>query len=700
MKKLLILLLTTFGAQSMLFATSRIQVEVSSEMPSDTIKTKEKKSEVVLTEVTVEAARVVQKPDGQVIFPSKKQCETSNNGYSLLAKLALPRLRVDEMMHTITALNNKGEVQIRINGALASKDEMISLNPVQIKSIEFVDNPSIRYGENVGYVLNIRTLKATYGGVVGINLSNSLTAVNGDHTAYAKLNRGNSEFSLSYNFAYQDFKGNRTTSKADYLLNDGTHYIISRNDISARTRFFMNGLQLKYSLADSASYHFQAAFSTDFSNTPNADKTYNTLTPTAVWLSELRTSDHSFTPTLDLFYYHKLGKTASLTANVVGTAIRTKENNYHKEELPYIYKVDGRMRSLYTELIYEQNLRPVTLSAGMKGTLKRIENTYTGDVQSLNKMDYSTFYTFVEVKGKWAKLSYMTGVGLTNARYKQSDAKYNYSLFRPKISLNYALTPSFAVKYSFETYEHISRIAMISNTKIRENSREWRVGNPNIVPNRVVAQSINFSYTLPRFYNMVDVNLRINSNPNMSKYIRTEDDQFYYMQANQKSIKMFYVSDYFNFKIIPDVLEITLSGGIYRFLNKGDDYKHYLTSYNFQANVNAYLGRWVLTAYADNGWKFCEGESQSHSGSAIYVGGSYQVGNLQLSLYLQNPFMQHPKMEHSYILNRYVNKESIVRGSQFGNLINFNLAWKLEFGHRKHNGKDHQMRKDKDTGIM
>ena len=43
----------------------------------------------------------------------------------------------------------------------------------------------------------------------------------------------------------------------------------------------------------------------------------------------------------------------------MGTTIGTKANNYLKEVSPYIYNVDGQMRSLYSELIYEHQLRPL-----------------------------------------------------------------------------------------------------------------------------------------------------------------------------------------------------------------------------------------------------------------------------------------------------------------------------------------------------
>jgi hypothetical protein len=668
---------------------------------SDTVQTNKNEKPVKLSGVTIEATRVIQKPDGQLIFPSKTQRNSSTNGYSLLAKLSLPRIRINETMHTITALNNNGDVQIRINGVIATKTELINMNPKLVKNIEFIDNPGVRYGENVGYVLNIRTAKSKQGGAIGIDLNNALTTKSSDNTAFIKFNRGNSELSFSYSFNYQDFKGSRTKEEANYQLSNNTSYYIERNDLSSRNRTVRNGFQLKYNLADSAlSYVFQASLSNDFNHSLNNDKTYQMFTPEGNFLSESRNSERSFSPVLDLYYYRKLGKSNNITANIVGTTIGTKANNYLKEVSPYIYNVDGQMRSLYSELIYEHQLRPFTISAGINSMLKYIRNEYIGDVKSFNKMNYSTLYMFSEIKGNWQKLGYVLGIGATNAGYKQATDKYNYWLFRPKLSLNYSVTQALSVRYSFEIFEHISRIAMISNTKIRENSREWRVGNPNIEPNKVVQQIVNISYVRPRFYNLVDFFWRLNTNPNMSKYVRNANNEFYYMQANQKRIEMFSISDAFNIKIIPDVLETTLVGALYRFINEGDDYKHSLTTFNFQASIQAYLGRWTLTAYADNGWKFNEGETLAHNGSNIYVGSSYRLGNLYLSLYLQNPFMQHHKDLHSHILNCYVTKNTVQRNRDMGNFLTFNLSWNLEFGHRKQNKKQHNQHKDTDTGIM
>ena len=72
---------------------------------------------VALGEVVVKAAKVVNKIDGQTIYPTDIQKESSTNGYGLLQKLALPNIKIDIAAHSVSAVDNKGEVQIRINGS-------------------------------------------------------------------------------------------------------------------------------------------------------------------------------------------------------------------------------------------------------------------------------------------------------------------------------------------------------------------------------------------------------------------------------------------------------------------------------------------------------------------------------------------------------------------------------------------------------
>ena len=169
--------------------------------------TAQKEKTVTLDEVTVKGARIVKKVDGQWIYPTKQQIAASPNGYSLLAKLTLPHIRVDEAMNSITALINLGTVQVRINDIVATREDLQTLDMQGIDHIEFIDNPAVRYGEGIAYVIDIKVKKPISGYVWGTQLTNTLTAINGNEMFYGKVNRGRSEFAVNYNIDYHHFKG-------------------------------------------------------------------------------------------------------------------------------------------------------------------------------------------------------------------------------------------------------------------------------------------------------------------------------------------------------------------------------------------------------------------------------------------------------------------------------------------------------------
>lgn len=75
--------------------------------------------------------------------------------FSLLGKLALPHIRVDEAGRSISATDHKGEVQICINGILANMHDVQMLDVASIMSVDYIDSPGVRYGKNIAYVIDI-----------------------------------------------------------------------------------------------------------------------------------------------------------------------------------------------------------------------------------------------------------------------------------------------------------------------------------------------------------------------------------------------------------------------------------------------------------------------------------------------------------------------------------------------------------------
>lgn len=657
-------------------------------------------SALTLQEVHVKAARIITRNDGYIYFPSAKVKEAATNGYSLLGRIGLPHIRIDEIRHTITALNNLGSVQLQLNGAKASQTEIISLDPKTILRIHFIDNPGLRYGEDIAYVINIVTQRTQMGYSLGTDLTNAVTTYSGHNTVYTNITRQNSEWGLNYDFGYQDARGGQSEEQADYLLNNGSHNIVSRTSQDTRMREFNNTVQLKYSLTDSLNNIFQARLSNAFSHSPT-DLTHILVDDgTSSYLSLQKNTALSFNPSLDLYLSRQLGSQRSFTANLVVTHINTDENHYNNEGGPYEFSVHGNVWSLLSEAIYETKLKPFTLSAGYKGLLKYTYNHYTGDVLATTPINNGSAYLYVEAQGKLSKLNYSAGIGTSFLGYHQNEHRYNFWLFRPKLTISYQPIAPLTLKYGFEVSPFVSRLAMISNTAIRGGSREWSVGNPDLKPSYRIENFIDATLTLPRLTTNLNVMYWTNHNCNMALYTRSADDRFYYTQKNQKGIDMLYCTAYAQYQIIPDKLSCFAAGYLTHFANHGDNYEHRYTAFNYNVQATAYLGQWTISLTADNGWRAMEGETIIRQGAQCVFNCSYRMGNCTLSLMWLNPFRNRVKEYSPELINRFLHRQYNYRSTDSGNQLSVSFVWRLQKGHRSRTITQTLNNRDTENGIM
>ena len=645
-----------------------------------------------LQEVTVKGSKVVQRVDGQTIYPTRQQLESSTNGYSLLSKLTLPHLRIDPVMHTITALSNLGNVQVRINGIMASKEDLLALDMKAVQHIDYIDNPGVRYGEGIAYVVNIIVKKPVSGYDIGADLTNTLTAVNGDETVYGKFNYGKSEFGVNYSLGYQNFKGTGYEEQATYELESGEKRSILRQQLDGLNKSLNHNIQLTYSLSDS-NYVFQSKLSAS-----------RDILPHRLWSKfdsfEDRSSSRTSSPALDLYFHRDFKRHQSLTANAVATYIKTDSHAEHNEGGNYAYNVTGKTYSLWTEAVYENRLKPFTLSLGAQYGQKYINNVYSGDANADNAMRSSTLYFFGQLKGRLGKLGYMGGLGVSTRYYRQAEWNDRFLLFRPKLTVAYPLARNLRAKYDFEVSQHVSQIALVSDVSIKQNAMETLVGNPEITPNRVTSHDLRLTYSTPRIMSELQGYWRLNANCNMEKYTR-KDGHFFQTQTNAgNECSFFFIQSYNRWEAIPEHLSITLYGGIYRFYNFTDNYRHTYTAFNGGASVEAYLGRWTLTAYADNGWNFMEGEHRGHQAPAWYLTASYQLKNITFSLYAQHPFCARPLTNKTEVLSRYIHKDITQHSRDFGNMLTLNITWHLSSGRKYRDIQRTMNHRDTETGIL
>ena len=655
---------------------------------------------ITLNEVTVKAAKVVNKTDGMIIYPTDAQKQASNNGYSILEKLTLANLRIDNISHSITAIDNRGGVQIRINGIVVGKSEMLALNPKDIAKIDFINNPGVRYGDGIAYVIDIVTRRNESGYTVGTDLTSALTTLQGDDMVYGKWNKGKSELLFSYDVSGYKTKGEKSRQSADYTLTDGSIYTIERNDVESLRKSISHDAKLTYNWSDSTATVFQASLNGAFNNTPDNYTVKDIVDGTRQYKVTSRAKDKSYSPVLDIYFFRQLTPRQSLTANAVATYISTQTSSYYDEGAPYKYNVDGKTASLLTEVIYENRLKPFTFSTGLNNSYKYIKNNYLGDASSLTKTNNNRLYAFAEIKGMLQPFSYTLGTGASYIHYTQNGHRYNFWTFHPKASLTYQINNSMQLSYTYQMQDKVSRIAMTSDAMVRTNSMEWTVGNPDLKPSHDMEHRLRVSFNTSRLQTFVEGYYKQCLKPNMAHYERTDDNQFIYTQINQKEIDVLDVYAYASYWLLPEKLQIAANGGIYRCFNFGYDYTHCYTSWFYASSITAYLGNFTLQGYVDNGNRFLEGESKGYNGAYSVLKASYTWHDLQFSLSWANPFDSNHKSYENELLNRNLYKHTIGYSKDSGNLVTLNVSWRLSRGNKHKSAEKRITLRDTDNGII
>lgn len=655
---------------------------------------------ITLDEVTVRASKVVNKPDGMVIYPTDSQRQASTNGYSFLEKLTLPNLRIDNINHTISAIDNRGGVQLRINGIIVDKPEMTALDPKDILRIDFIDKPGVRYGESLAYVINIITRRNDSGYSVGTDITSAITTIQGDGMVYGKWNKGKSEWSVSYDINGDKSKGSKILQNANYTLTDGSIYTIERNDVETLRKYISHNAKLTYNWADSTATVFQTSLSGALNKTPDNYSIKEIIDGNHSYKATSRDGSKDLSPVLDIYFFRQLTPKQSIIANAVGTFISTKTNSFYNEGTPYLYNVDGKSASLLSEMIYENRLKPFTLSAGLNYRYKNTRNDYTGDATARTRMNDNKLYAFGEIKGSIKQFQYSLGTGVSYIHYTQNEHTYNFWTYRPKLTLTYNPSNELQMSYTFQMQERTSRIAMTSDAAIRTNSMEWTVGNPDLKPSRDMEHRLLVSYNTNRLQSFIEGYYKQCRRPNMAHYERTDDNRFIYTQINQKEIDVLDITAYAGYWLLPEKLQVAANGGMYRCFNFGYDYTHCYTSWFYVGSITAYLGKFYLRGYIDNGTRFLEGESKSYNGAYSALQASYNLKNWQFSLTWANPLCSNYKSFENELLNRNLYKHSIGYSKDSGNCISLNIVWRLNRGRNHQSAEKRINLKDTDNGII
>ena len=673
----------------------------------------------LLKGVTVEAARVVEKVDRQIIFPTKEQVKTASNGYDLLDNLSLPTIIVNRAERKVLSLKG-GDVQIRINDVKASMQDVLALQPDEVTKVEFINVPGLKYGDsNLDAVINYQVRRRYAGYVGGVSTMQGTKAGFNNSDGYFKYNVKKSEFSINYSFSYRSVEERSYESLGTYHLPTGE--TLHRNYLGYDSPFLYttNNVQLGYNLSEPDKYTLNVRLNFYNHNSPvrGMNQLYQESGKANQYLQNNRKMLEQI-PSLDIYYSLNMPHDQNLALNLVGTYIgtdyqyRMREYTFNKSPdesvknaplTDYSYDATGRKRSLIGEGTYSKNWKQMALSIGGQYNISHTDNIYVGSSNADTELKYSNLYLFTQLQGQQKWFSYQVGVGATRSSIHQGENGYSKWLFRPQVTLQAKASDHLSFKWSSKITSDIPSLSDLSELRQYSNSFEARDGNRGLKPFTGYNNTLSASWNIPLMSVYLEGNWTYYDKPIATSILpeKREDGSYLFVSKpeNQKS------HDYKHLLLTPEVhlikdhLDLNLMCEYQNVKTKGLDYSHEFNYFRYGAEIRYMTGNWNIGYGAYKVEKSFWGEKTNGGEPTSNLAVTYSYKNWQFGVLGLFVFYPHGCVYKDELFNKYVQQKNKVRLADQGNMLVFAASFNFSHGRRYHTGSRKLNNSDRDNGI-
>ena len=673
----------------------------------------------LLKGVTVEAARVVEKVDRQIIFPTKEQVKTASNGYDLLDNLSLPTIIVNRAERKVLSLKG-GDVQIRINDVKASMQDVLALQPDEVTKVEFINVPGLKYGDsNLDAVINYQVRRRYAGYVGGVSTMQGTKAGFNNSDGYFKYNVKKSEFSINYSFSYRSVEERSYESLGTYHLPTGE--TLHRNYLGYDSPFLYttNNVQLGYNLSEPDKYTLNVRLNFYNHNSPvrGMNQLYQESGKANQYLQNNRKMLEQI-PSLDIYYSLNMPHDQNLALNLVGTYIgtdyqyRMREYTFNKSPdesvknaplTDYSYDATGRKRSLIGEGTYSKNWKQMALSVGGQYNISHTDNIYVGSSNADTELKYSNLYLFTQLQGQQKWFSYQVGVGATRSSIHQGENGYSKWLFRPQVTLQAKASDRLSFKWSSKITSDIPSLSDLSELRQYSNSFEARDGNSGLKPFTGYNNTLSASWNIPLMSVYLEGNWTYYDKPIATSILpeKREDGSYLFVSKpkNQKSHNYKHLLLTPEVHLIKDHLDLNLMCEYQNVKTKGLDYSHEFNYFSYGAEIRYMTGNWNIGYGAYKVEKSFWGEKTNGGEPTSNLAVTYNYKNWQFGVLGLFVFYPHGCVYKDELFNKYVQQKNKVRLADQGNMLVFAASFNFNHGRRYHTGSRKLNNSDRDNGI-
>lgn len=654
-----------------------------------------------LDEIVISASSTISKINQRIVFPTKLQLDHSANGMQLLNTMMLSGLNINPMTNTISS-SDGGKVVLQINGVNTTSEEILTLQPRQIRRIEYSDYAGIRYGE-ASKIVNYIVTRDDKGGIIGMDLMNSLNILAGGDVFFAKFNKGRSEYALNYTTAFQKINSNNRTRFGSYQFGNSTPLYRDEIGDGGDYSYQMHDVAFGYNYQQSDSVFLNAKLKYALTNHPHNDFK-SSLKENGIEIGQIfdGVSQKINAPTIDLYYEHGLKNQQKVYANVVGSYAKaeTGRNYMEFDNVNTLFSEQfglvSNKYSLIAEGIYEKGFTYGSLKLGTKHiqSFTDQEIHQNGVFKSdLNQTESSVFAEWHHSKDNF---SYSLGIRTNRVHFSNSSINKSYYNFLPKVMFGYRLSEKSFIRYDAEMSQTNPTLVELTDTEIRIDPYLAEKGNLSLKPYRNLNNNLFYESKKGLFTFNANLRHHHKHNPIMES-LKEQGDVFLIMSENMKSWNKYNAEMTLKVGMIKNILQFSFTGGYSHFNSQGKNYSHTHSNFYYSANVLAMYKKWMFIGQIQPFDEKLYGETLTKSGNYHYLAIQYNTDNFSFGIGAFNPFRN---VSRTIIENK--NNQSPFRRESFSSAsqtIVATLTWNFSFG-KTHNSSSKSIEnKDTDYGI-
>ena len=637
----------------------------------------------VLQEIVVSAPKVLHKSDMDLYIPSADAKALSKNGMQLLQNLKIPSVTVNEVLGTVSSLGSA--VEIRINGRVASVEQMKTLSPDDIKRVEWIENPGLKY-KGANAVINLIVRNPGLGGSFMVQAMPALNTPWGQGSASVKLNNGRSQWGLDLTGKVTDVDVYREYYET-FTYPDGSHLTRDESPLGGKAKESNAKATLSYSYIKPDTTVIYASLS-GFKNFSSGEDYRGLLTLSdgtdKVGVRD-KDSSHGLTPRASLYVEQHLAKNRILAIDAGTSFYRGFAGHHHSENGAesgdMLTEVNTRIRdrnySYAIEANYTEQWRRSRLTAGVSYNGSSNQSTYENLGGEKYHQNQNNVYLFGEYMHRIGKVTLTGGLGAQYSSFKLRESglgNHSWNL-RPRLTLSYRPGNASRWYLAFYSWQVSPTLSETNSVAQQIDAFQWQIGNPQLHTYNNYRIDAQYSYSGDRISGTVGVNYLF-SPKSIAPFYEWQDERLVSSFENSRGRKWFsaYISPDIN--LIPGWLN--LSGYIRYGLTNTKGMGYNITKYNWSGEVTAMAYHWgfnLIVQYNHNATTLI-GERETWGEKVSLAMLAYNWQKWQFGAGMLCPFNKYD--QGSRLLNHYNTNEKHMRldlASMPFIQISYNLQW-------------------------